>query len=517
LLAIALLMIAGTAACTPSAPEEEVVPEEATTEEMAGEVTEEAAMPEEPTTTRTGAWVDTVIVVEEPNADKGVTRLEAGDLDVYAFPVSSAATFEKIVSTEGIDHKLSFGSYNELTFNPSACADTAKLNPFAVPRIREAMNYLVDRDYIVQEIMGGLGTPRWVAVNNASADRGRLAAEIRAIEAQYAYDAEKAKQIVTEEMEKLGATLEADKWTFNGAPVELIGIIRTEDERTQIGDYFANQLESVGFTVVRDYKTSAEAAPIWQQSEPTECLFNYYTGGWVSTSISRDAGSNFNFYYTPAGLPRPLWQAYTPTEEFAAISQRLNDNDFATMEERKELFAQILPLSMQDSVRIWLMDRSSAAPLRDDVEVASDLSGSIYGTILWPTTLRRKGEEGGSINWASASILTEPWNPVAGTNWIYDTALIRATGQWAYVLDPNTGLALPNRFESATVTVKEGLPVTKTGDWVTLEFAPEIVVPDDAWVDWDATTQTFVTASEGYTETQTALMKTVVTYPAVVL
>ena len=80
--------------------------------------------------------------------------IEPTNLDVYAFPISSAGTYERILDAEGLDYKTSFGSYNELTFNPSACDDTSKLNPFSVPRIREAMNWLVDREYIVAEIMG---------------------------------------------------------------------------------------------------------------------------------------------------------------------------------------------------------------------------------------------------------------------------------------------------------------------------------------------------------------------------
>lgn len=466
-------------------------------------------------TDRTGAWLDQLVVVQEPDADKAVSRLEAGDIDVFAFAVSSPGTYEKILETEGIDFKTSFGSYNDLTFNPAACADEGKINPFSVPRIREAMNWLVDRDYIVEEIMGGLGTPRYVPINGASADRGRLAAEIREIEAAYAHDPEQAGEVITEEMEALGAEKGDDGlWTFNGEPVEIIGIIRTEDERQQIGDYVASQLEDQGFTVLPQYKTSAEAAPIWQQSEPTECLFNYYTGGWVSTQINRDASTNFNFFYTPSGLARPLWQAYSPTPEFEELAQRLNDSDFTTLEERTELFAEALPLALQDSVRIWLLDRSSVAPLREDMETASDLSGSIYGTSLWPYTLRRSGEEGGEATWASASILTEPWNPIAGTNWIYDSTLYRATGQFPAMADPNTGLQLPQRVESFEVTVQEDLPVGKTLDWVDLNTEAEIVVPDDAWVDWDAESQTWITAADYYTETATALVRATTTYPA---
>jgi peptide/nickel transport system substrate-binding protein len=143
-------------------------------------------------------------------------------------------------------------------------------------------------------------------------------------------------------MEALGATMTDGVWTYNGEPVVLIGLIRTEDERLELGDYFSNQLETVGFTVDRQYKTSGDgdAAPCWTGTDPAEGCFSFYTGGWVSTAISRDAGGNFSFFYTPAGLPWPLFQAYTPTEEFNDISQRLFNNDFTDMQQRSEMIAQ---------------------------------------------------------------------------------------------------------------------------------------------------------------------------------
>ncbi|HFC11520.1 MAG TPA: hypothetical protein ENJ56_01655 [Anaerolineae bacterium] len=47
-----------------------------------------------------------------------------------------------------------------------------------------------------------------------------------------------------------------------------------------------------------------------------------------------------------------------------------------------------------------------------------------------------------------------------------------------------------------------------------MSFESEIVVPDDAWVDWDAENQVFITAGEKYTETETAVYKSTVYYPA---
>ena len=489
---------------------ETVVEEVITTVEVEVEVTPEVVRSD-----RTGAWLDTIVVVEEPSADAAVSRLETGDIDVYAFTVSNADVANRVASSPALRFERSYGSYNEITFNPAGpVLDNGQFNPFHFPKIREAMNYALDRNYIAQEIMRGLGVPRWTPFNTASTDYARLAAVAREIELKYAYDLDKAREMITEEMEANGATLEGGVWTYEGTPVEIIGLIRTEDERRIIGDYVATQLEDLGFTVVRDYKTAAEASPCWTGSDPMGGCFSYYTGGWITTSVPRDLGDNFDFFYTPRGIPWPLWQAYTPTEEFDRLAEELLNRDFDNLEERTAKMARALELAMEDSVRVWLVDRSAIAPMRAEVRVAADLYGSISGSRLWPYTLRRVGEEGGSMTVAMPSILTEPWNPLGGSNWVYDQMLIRGIGEYATNTDPFTGLMWPQRIERAEVVVEEGLPVGKTLDWVDLSFAPTIQVPEDAWADWDAETQTFITVGERFPEGVTAARKSVVYYPA---
>jgi peptide/nickel transport system substrate-binding protein len=517
-LLIGVLVFAGCA--TPAAPAVEApapaAPAEAQPEATAAPEEEPAAAEPAPATDRNGAWLDTVVIVEEPSADAAVTRLEQGDIDVYAFAVSNPEVANKVAASAALKTYRSSGSYNELSFNPvgPVFESTGKLNPFAVPAVREAMNWLIDRDYVVQEILGGLGTPRYVPFNTASGDYALMADVIRALEAQYAYDPERAEEVISAEMEALGATLVNGVWQYEGAPVEISVLIRTEDERRNIGDYVATQLESIGFTAIRDYKTAAEASPIWINGNPADGLFHIYTGGWITTAVPRDLGANFAFFYTPSGLGSPLWQAYQPTEEFNSIAEQLDNQLYTTLEERRDLMAQALELSFQDSTRVWLYDRSSVTPVRTEVNVAADLYGSISGTPLWATTMQREGEVGGEVRIAMPSILTNPWNPIAGTNWIFDMMPIRGTGEFATVPDPYTGLALPNRIERMELIVEEGRPVGVTHDWVDLQFAPSIEVPGDAWVDWDAENQVFITASEAYTEPVTVARKSVVYYPA---
>jgi peptide/nickel transport system substrate-binding protein len=75
-------------------------------------------------------------------------------------------------------------------------------------------------------------------------------------------------------------------------------------------------------------------------------------------------------------------------------------------------------------------------------------------------------------------------------------------------------LRIPQRVEKATVVAQEGLPITKTLDWIDLSFQPEIKVPADAWADWDAVKQVPITVGEKYPDGTTAKVLTTVCYPA---
>ncbi len=461
-----------------------------------------------------GAWVDSVVFSSIDSPDAAVSQLQAGQIDVFAETISNPETFKTVKGDANLRYYTSLGTYTELTFNPVLNFKDGRLNPFGDPQIREAVNWLVDRNYIVQEIYGGLAVPKLLPLNSSFPDYARYIDTARALENIYAYNPDKAKAAIKERMEALGATMGADgKWQFNGQPVTITFIIRIEDERKAIGDYVAGLLEDAGFTVDRQYKSRQEASPIWNRSDPTEGQWNLYTGGWITTAVSRDDGTNFAYFYTKLGSGSPLWQAYTPAEEYFNVANKLWTNDFKTLDERGELFTKAMELALKDSVRVWLVDQVSFSPARANVQLASDLAGGISGSRLWPYTVQFTDKQGGEVRIAVNGIPVDPWNPIAGSNWISDSMANRATGDVAVMPDPYTGLVWPQRIEKAEVVAQEGLPISKTLDWVDLKFEPEIKVPADAWADWDATNQKFVTVGEKFPEGTTALVKTTVVYP----
>src|SRR5690606_15071276 len=123
---------------------------------------------------RMGTWVDEVIIVEEPDVSTAISRLRAGDIDVWATTSSNATAFDSVRNDPALSYMTTFGSYSELTYNPVLKFNDGRFNPFGIRRIREATNMLIDRDYLAQEIYGGLAVPKYNMLTNSYVDYSRV-------------------------------------------------------------------------------------------------------------------------------------------------------------------------------------------------------------------------------------------------------------------------------------------------------------------------------------------------------
>lgn len=457
-----------------------------------------------------GQWVDEIVLTQEPSTSAAVAQLAANAFDVYAFAIGDRALYATVLANPALKSYNNFGSFNDLTMNHSGdkvILPNGAFNPFGDPKIREAMHWLIDRDFIAQTIMGGLAVPKYTYINSAFPDAKRYPDLIADMEDLYAYDLAKADAVITAQMTAHGATKVGGKWSYGGKTIEIRFLIRTEDERRLIGDYISDQLEAVGFSVIRQYGLSRELSPLWISSNPLDGLWHLYTGGWVSTVISRDMGPGFNQFYTPRVLPWPLFstiavQATDPV--LWEVTDKLATRAYSSMPERAVLFDQAVRHSNAYANIIWLVDRQGFSPLRANVHLAADLAGGIYGSHIWAHTLQFQVEGepqvGGRMRVATLTLFIEPWNPIAGSNWAYDMIPIRATSDAGTFPDTQTGLVWPNQFEKAEMYIKTGLPVEKdrASTWLTLDFVDSVTVPADAWVDWDAAAQKFITAGEKY-------------------
>jgi peptide/nickel transport system substrate-binding protein len=503
----------------PSAQTEEPVATEETATEAATEVATEAPV----TTERHGGWLDE-IDISVVAGESAISQIQADAIDFYSFALASDQF--PAIEDAGLPSARSVGGYYGFSLNPAVFTDTSVLNPFSNRKIREAMNWLVDRNYLNQEIFAGGSLPKLLPITTQLAEYTNLIDTARALEAKYAYNPDSAKEVVDAEMPGMGAELVDGKWQFNGQPVTLIFLIRPDGDGTRLpmGDYFANQLETLGFTVDRQYKTSSEAFPIWLGTAAADGQWHIYTAGYIPGGFPRDERTSCcqQAYLNTSIQAGEPYISNVADPEFQELGDALAQGQFSTKEERDEMMRRALELALEDSLFVWAIEQQSYAPYDNDVQVTWDLALNYEAAPVGPYNLRFTDQEGGTMKIGTNDLFTQPWNPVAGSNWVWDSHVMRATSQGTggttisggLMADPFTGLAHPQRIESAELTYKEGLPIVQNLDWLTVNTEPEIAVPEDAWVDWDATAQQFITAAEKFPEGTTANVKSVVTYPA---
>ncbi|MEM2294334.1 MAG: ABC transporter substrate-binding protein, partial [Nitrososphaerota archaeon] len=426
------------------------------------------------------------------------------------------------LSTGNFSYFTTLSIFYYLTFNPVGpeFAD-GSLNPFSVARIREAVNYLVDRVYIVHAILNGSAYPKWVPLVRFRPEYYRYQYTIRSIEQEYSYNFSKAESIIREEMIKLGASYNSTegKWYYKGNPVVIKFLIMVEDERFfimfvyetfRIGNYVADQLEKLGFTVQRIYVNFFD---FWTliRNNLTDGQWHVYTYFGIKTDVSRDDAEVWAYFYTPLGIPEfviveQLKQVYKPDPIFYEVAVKLWNGNYSCFGERDALMERAIVLSLKDSIRVWLADVYGYVIYRKELNIDA---GDAY-RLWWCRTLKWVNGSGGRVV-ADQYVFSMPWNPVVKSIWIYDFDVMSCTLNYAFI-DHHNGLPAPDMVQSVSVYALKELPIASS--WVNLTFVDRIDVPPDAWYAYNVSGGRIVTAGEA--GISSAKVKVVVNYGDVI-
>ena len=489
-----------------------------------------------------GAWIDELIITQEDSAAASILKMQEGRVHVYGHGLTNLQLFETVSDDPDLDLQMTFGGSRDFMFNVYPGPDdlffpiSGEMNPFAVAEIREAMNWMIDRDYAAEEVLSGMGFPMYTQFSPGGAEETRYSTLVNQILADYAYSPSTGQAQIKAAMEDLGAVLvggdlgDGGRWQYNGADVEITQVIRTDlSPYPVLGDYFADVLEGdCGFKVNRAYATGAVAWGTYLQQKEA---WHVYGGGWGMPAVFRTEVHSFRQFNThiimdwlQPWLSLEPWMNDPEWEPMYDAIIALAETDFSTMDEREALVSFVLPEVMRFSNNIWSVAITEFIPFRADVDMVLDAAGGVSG--LWAQSIHFKDSagnpvRGGTLHMELPSILVQNFNPVAGSPMTYDIMVMRdLTGDEALYPHPTTGLVMPQHIVSAEVVIETGRPVgvsdTSPGYWCKLSFADTITVPDDAWADWDAQNQVWITAAERavYDEayTQTSVRKSTVVY-----
>ena len=379
------------------------------------------------------------------NVDRAPLDLEAGEMDLYYFNLKIAAARE-LRDNEGIQLYEAPASTISLILNP-APAPEGRLNPFAIKEVRQAMQRLVDREFVTREIYQGQAAPMYT--NVASTDFDYLTVFDVIQQADLDYDPEYARQLIADAMTAAGAELVDDVWHFNGLPIRLKFIMRVEDERREVGDLIRAALQDAGFSIAANRQTFAPAIQTVYATDPAQFEWHLYTEGWGRGAPNRYDFGGINSFYAPWLGNMPGWKEvgfwHYENEELDELGERLFKGDFADQAERDDMYREMTQIGLDESVRIWIATVMNAFPVQADVEgITQDLAAGPRG--LW--SLRSAYKPGSDeLTVGHLWVWTErtTWNPVGGFGDVYSNDIWRQLQDPAVWNDPFTGIPAPFR------------------------------------------------------------------------
>ncbi|MDN5341357.1 MAG: peptide/nickel transport system substrate-binding protein [Oceanotoga sp.] len=241
-------------------------------------------------------------------------------------------------------------------------------NPFAIREIRFAMNFLIDRKYIVEEIQGGSGGPSFTPATPGQPNAWKVDLVVQKMGITPEGDKEKALADIEAAMQKAsqipenkGKLVKKDGfWYFNNEPVTIKFIIRVDDPegRLKLGNYVSDLVEEAGIKVERLLWDRSKASNTVYNTDPADYIWQMYTEGWGAGSTYVWWRTPVNQHLAPRGTNMPgwgldTWWNYEQPEIDKLASDFMNGN-FLTEEEYWEKITKATELGIHDSIRLFI-------------------------------------------------------------------------------------------------------------------------------------------------------------------
>ena len=383
------------------------------------------------------------------HVDIAPKEILANQMDMYYFGLKVAAA-KDIRDSPGIKVHEAPTSTISLLLNP-APGPEGQLNPFSIKEVRQAVQLIINRDFVVQEIYQGMAVPMLTQVS--SYDHDYLTLYDMILESSINYDPDYAKLTVNEAMTNAGAELIEGKWNYEGKPIRIDFIIRVEDERRDVGDLIRSEVENLGFIVQPTYQQFGPAIYTVYSSDPnlvgTGGSWHMYTEGWGKGAADRYDSGTLNQMCSPWLGTMPGWQELGfwqyENEELDLLGQRIFSGNFQNEEERNSIYVDASKLCLDESVRIWIANIVTNLPADASIEgISSDIIAGPKS--LW--TQRDAYIPGqNDLTIGNVWVWTErtTWNPVGGFGDVYGNDIWRNMYDPPITRHPFTGLPIPYR------------------------------------------------------------------------
>jgi len=395
-------------------------------------------------------FVKSIKFIQYLDENTALEEVKNGNLDMYYYRISSDR-LENSQSREGLKIFDSTGGSYSLLVNP---AESEKINPFSNKDARFALNYLVDRKLIVNELMSGYGAPTISYYGPTDPEYLTIIKELESF--NFKYNPTLAEEIISKSMTERGALKIDNKWVMNDEKVKIKIFIRSDDPvRKSIGEILSVELEKIGFTVEKDYGDLNKAFVIVYGSNPADMKWNLYTEGWGRSAFVKYDSIGLGQMYSPwfsnmPGFNDPSYWNYE-NKKLDKLTQEIYKGNFETSEKRAQLIQEAVKEGINESVRIFLASKIDQYVVNQNVEgVINDLGAGVPSRFT-PINVKTSDEK---LTIGVKQIYQGAWNPVMGLTDTYSRHV------WGIISDPIT---FKHPFTGETFPVRAQWEVETSG------------------------------------------------------
>lgn len=425
-----------------------------------------------------GTFVDKVQFIQYTDENTALEEVKNGNLDIYYYRVSSDR-IEDSKSREGLNVFQSTGGSYSILVNP---APSDKFNPFSLRDVRFALNYLIDRELIVNELLGGSGTTMISAYTPFDPDYLLVLEQLESF--NFRYNPKLAEEMISNSLITAGAEKIDNKWFYDSKPIEVIIFIRSDDPvRKSIGEILSSQLEKFGFTVKKDFGDLNKAFSIVYGSDPKDQKWSIYTEGYAGRSafVKYDtlvtAQMYSPWYCNMPGFCNPAYWNYK-NDTVDSLSMNVFNGNFTSAQERADILKQATNIGVEESVRIFLASKIDQYVSNVKVTGIVNDFGAGVPSRFTPINVQ---SDSNLVTIGVKQIYQGAWNPIGGLSDLYSREIWDAVSDPVTFKHPYTGVTIPIRTQWHVETAGP------TG---------KLAVPDDA-IKWNSTQQSWIKVGKG--------------------
>ncbi len=428
-------------------------------------------------------FFDSVKFIQYLDENTALEEVRNGNLDVYYYTISPDR-LETHQAREGLQVFDSTGVRYSILVNP---AEADEFNPFSSKEIRFALNYLIDRKLIVNELMGGYGAP---IISYYSTSEPEYLSVIEQLELfNFKYNPELADKIITKILKEKGATKINDKWIINEKPIEVTIFIRSDDPvRKSIGEILSVELEKIGFVIKKDFGDLNKAFVVVYGSNPADLKWSLYTEGWASSAFVRYDSIGLGQMYSPwfsnmPGFNDPTYWNYK-NDRLDEITQKIYIGDFESSEKRSELIQEAVVEGVNESVRIFLASKIDQYVVNEKVSgIVNDFGAGVPSRF---TPINAKSDDN-EFAVGVKQIYQGAWNPIMGLTDTYSRHI------WGIISDPGS---FKHPFTGETLPIRATWDVETAGPDGKLDIPQEAITWNPELQQWDNVSSNSVATSK---------------------